>query len=86
MTAHPLLGQRSAARGSRFAGGGRTALWLGFFALVLGAWGVLMWMSAASQLPPGSEAFGADYWRYEAVVATVGDVVRWRHPKAKRGM
>jgi predicted metal-binding membrane protein len=63
MTAHPLSGQRSAARGSRFAGGGRTALWLGFFALVLGAWGVLMWMSAASQLPPGSEAFGADYWR-----------------------
>jgi predicted metal-binding membrane protein len=63
MTAHPLSGQRSVARVSRFAGGGRAALWLGFFALVLSAWGVMMWISAASQLPPGSEVFGADYWR-----------------------
>jgi predicted metal-binding membrane protein len=63
MTAHPLSGKGSAARGSRVAGSRRAFLWLGFFALVFGGWGVLMWMSAAAQLPPGSDVFGADYWR-----------------------
>ncbi|WP_029059347.1 DUF2182 domain-containing protein [Stappia stellulata] len=63
MTAYPLSGQRSVAHRSRFAGGGRAALWLAFFALVLGSWAILMWIAAAAQVPPGSEAFGADYWR-----------------------